>query len=54
MVRAQDHVVTRVTRSNTRKKSSITLPIFTLLLFYLLLMLQVLQVLHRIEVREWV
>ena len=54
MVRAEDHVVTGVTRRNTDKKTYITFTLFSLLLFYPLLMLQVLQVLHRVEVREWV
>jgi hypothetical protein len=54
MVRVQNQFVTRVTRCNTKNETYISFYPFTLLLFYLLLMLQVLQVLHRVEVRKWV
>jgi hypothetical protein len=54
IVRVKDRGVTPVTRRNTRKKTYITFYPISFLLFYLLLMLQVLQVLHKVEVREWV
>jgi hypothetical protein len=46
--------VTPVTRRNTTQFSILPSYLNTLLLYFLLLMLQVLQVLQRIEVRQWV